>query len=338
MSAGEFIVEPIELSGQRHFGETRFPYAFSCQSPEATAAQAEHWLSARRHEVLELASQHGAVFFRGFPTPSAEAFDGLVRALELPNFPYEESLSNAVRSNRTERVFSANEAPPEVGIFFHHEMAQTPIYPRWILFYCEVAAEEGGASPICRSDVLYEALAQARPDFIRDCESKGLRYSNVMPRENDVGSGMGRSWRDTLGVQTASGAEERLSALGYEWIWEEDDCLRVTSPPLPGIKTLSPGRKSFFNQLIAAYKGWKDDRNDPSSAIRHGDGTKLNADAVADAIQLAEELAFDLLWQAQDFAIVDNRLVMHARGPFRGVRRVFASLAGMEKQSFLPAQ
>ncbi|MDG2048768.1 MAG: TauD/TfdA family dioxygenase, partial [Myxococcota bacterium] len=220
------------------------------------------------------------------------------------------------------------------GIFFHHEMAQTPLYPRWILFFCEVAAEEGGASPICRSDVLYEKLASDRPQFIRDCEKKGLRYSHVMPAENDAQSGLGRSWRETLAVQSKSEAESRLAALGYEWAWEKDDCLRTTSPPLPAIKRLGPARKSFFNQLIAAYKGWQDERNDPSSAIRHGDDSALDAEAVRYAIDVADGLAFDIPWQPGDFAIVDNRVVMHARGPFKGTRRVFASLAGMERQSF----
>ena len=49
-------------------------------------------------------------------------------------------------------------------------MAQTPLYPAKILFFCEVAAEEGGATPICRSDVLFERLAAARPQFARDCD------------------------------------------------------------------------------------------------------------------------------------------------------------------------
>ena len=337
MSSNELRVEAFEMEGQRQFGPTRFPYGFTNCSEAAPLGQAERWLGARRSSILDLAEEHGAVFFRGFPSPTAEDFDVLVRSLEVENFPYEESLSNAVRRNRTERVFSANEAPPEVRIFFHHEMAQTPLYPRWILFFCEVAAAEGGASPICRSDILYDELSRERPQFIRDCERRGLRYSHVMPAENDAQSGLGRSWRQTLRVQEKSEAENRLAELGYEWTWESGDCLRMTSPPLPAVKDLGNGRKSFFNQLIAAYKGWQDERNDPSSAIRHGDDSVLDAEAVRYAIELADRLAFDIPWQPGDFAIVDNRVVMHARGPFKGTRRVFASLAGMERQSFSPA-
>ena len=70
----------------------------------------------------------------------AQAFDDFVAGFNLPNFAYDESLSNAVRHNRTPRVFTANEAPQEVEIFLHHEMAQTPYYPSHLFFFCEQAA------------------------------------------------------------------------------------------------------------------------------------------------------------------------------------------------------
>ena len=69
---------------------------------------------------------------------------------------------------------------------------------------------------------------------------------------------------------------------------------------------MSPGRKTFFNQLIAAFQGWKDDRNDPSKAIRFGDGSPLDREAVNVATELAYELAFDLPWQSGDAVLVDN--------------------------------
>jgi hypothetical protein len=334
MSASDIQVTVAAVPLQQQHDDTVFPYAYVCESPAASLGDTKAWVAEHRTEILELATKHGAVFFRGFPAETAEAFSEIVDQLEIANFPYKKSLSNAVRTNRTDRVFSANEAPSDVRIFFHHEMAQTPLYPKWIMFYCEIAADEGGGSPICRSDVLYNRLAEACPQFISDCEAKGLKYTNVMPGNNDADSGMGRSWADTLGVDTKEAAEARLRELNYSWEWQEDGCLRATTPPLPAVKEVSPGRKVFFNQLIAAYRGWKDERNDPSSALRHGDGSILDADAVRRAIEISDELAFDVPWQHGDFAIVDNTIAMHARSPFKGTRKVFASLAEMETQTF----
>lgn len=331
-----FQVDAVAVEGQQSHGDSVFPFVYVCRDANGTLQDAVDWVNENRSELKELASKHGAVLFRDFPVENVEGFDAMIQALSMENFPYKKSLSNAVRVNRTERVFSANEAPPEVQIFFHHEMAQTPLFPRWILFSCEIASEQGGATPICRSDVLFEQLQKRCPEFAAACEQRGLSYTNVMPDADDAKSGMGRSWRSTLGVDTKEAAEDRLRELGYSWEWLEDGNLRATTPPLPAVSETSDGRKVFFNQLIAAFCGWKDERNDPSKAIRHGDGTPLDVDAVKVAAELAEEIAFDLQWQVGDVVLVDNTIAMHARRPFVGTRKVVASLAEMQTQAFEP--
>lgn len=325
-------MQATNVDGQQSTPTGTFPYAFSSSSPLSTQETAE-WVATESANLLELMAKHGAVLLRATGAQRPEDFDQIVAALGLPNFPYRKSMSNAVRREWTERVFSANEAPPDVQIFFHHEMAQTPFYPRTILFSCLEAPETGGATPLCRSDVLFDALDKQCPEFVDDLTRFGLRYSNVMPARDDASSGMGRSWRSTLGVEHAQEAEQRLGELRYQWEWLEEEALRVTTPILPAIKTLPDGRKTFFNQLIAAYCGWKDQRNDPSRAIRLGNDKALDADAVKVAFELAEQYAFDLQWQVGDVAIVDNRLVMHARRPFNGQRRVLASLAQVEENT-----
>lgn len=324
-------IEPVSIPGQQTDYEHPFPLALACSTLNATLTAATDWIRAHRDELLQNAEQHGAVLFRGLPLHSPEDCDAFVAAFDLKNFPYVESLSNAVRVNFTERIFSANEAPPDVTIYFHHEMAQTPIYPAKLFFFCQTPAEEGGETPLCRSDVLFERLAKRCPKFAKDCEEKGLRYSNVMPADNDPKSGMGRSWKSTLRAETREGAEARLREINYDWEWLPDGCLRATTPILPAVRDLGDGRKAFFNQLIAAFQGWKDERNDPSKAIRFGDGSPLDREAVNVATELAYEMAFDLPWQRGDAVLVDNFVTMHGRRTFRGTRKVLASLADPHK-------
>ncbi|MDN3646219.1 TauD/TfdA family dioxygenase [Pontixanthobacter aestiaquae] len=268
----------------------------------------------------------GAMLFRGFDVPSVGEFDAAVSAYGEPNFPYKESLSNAVRVNLTERVFTANEAPPTTSIHLHHEMAQTPIYPSKLFFYCEIAPDKGGATPLCRSDILLTELAKAEPGLVNAFEMLGVKYTNVMPGADDAGSGQGRSWRSTLGVEDRARAEERLSALGYSWAWDSDDTLRATTPVLPAVRALGGGRKSFFNQLIAAFRGWSDSRNDPSKSVTFGDGMPITGTDMDTAIALSDALSYDHQWQAGDVVLVDNFTVMHGRKPFEGKRKVLASL------------
>src|SRR5262245_14904813 len=215
MTAMAMSVISSSVPGQQTYGGRGFPLVLECRSPEATLAEASKWLQSNRGDLLHQASLHGAILFRGFPLTTPQNFDVFITAFDLPNFPYEESLSNAVRVVKTPRVFTANEAPPSVTILFHHEMAQTPIYPSRLFFFCEEPAAEGGATPRCRSDVLWERLAARCPAFARDCETKGVKYSNVMPTENDPASGMGRGWQSTLRAPTREDAEKRLRDLNY---------------------------------------------------------------------------------------------------------------------------
>lgn len=74
----------------------------SSKRPEAFA-----WLASNRQLLLQRLSETGAVLFRGFPFITDEDFDQAIRIFELKNFPFEESMSNAERRQRTERVFTA---------------------------------------------------------------------------------------------------------------------------------------------------------------------------------------------------------------------------------------
>ena len=294
-------------------------------SPDA-GTNAQTWIAENRNRLVEAVAKSGAVLLRGFELVTDQDFDRAIEQFAFPVFTYEESLSNAVRKNRTDKVFTANEAPPEIEIFLHHEMAQTPRYPSKLFFFCEQSAEEGGATPLCRSDLLLQAMKEQLPQFVEKCAEHGLKYTNVMPVAADAGSGQGRSWKSTLSCENAAEAEARLTALGYSWQWQDDGSLRVTTPVLPAIRQLACGTEVFFNQLIAASRGWDDTRNAAQKSVRFGDDSEIaNAD-MQQVADMAEAITYNLQWQNGDMALVDNFLVMHGRRPFKGERRVLASL------------
>ena len=318
-------VKDVAVPGQQAHPEV-FPYILTPAGKTPTLEETLNWAKATRDQHVETLSRHGAILFRGFPIVDANDFDAFIRSFGLGSFTYEESLSNAVRINKTDLVFTANEAPKDVSIFLHHEMAQTPLFPSRLFFCCTQAADERGQTPLCRSDVVLQRLEAADPDFVRACTELGVRYSNTMPLEPDPEAGQGRSWRSTLGVDTREQAEARLGELGYSYEWLPDGSIRATTPRLPAVRTLVDGRRVFFNQLIAAFRGWKDAQDDPTRVICYGDDSPISVDGMQAAIEIADELSFDLAWQAGDVALVDNFLVMHGRRPFEGKRTVLVSL------------
>ena len=313
--------EPQPVTGQQRHGDSEFPLVLV-----AEGAVSHRDVHAQSAALMEQLATHGAILFRGCGVADAQAFDDFVAGFDLPNFPYNESLSNAVRHNRTPRVFTANEAPRDVEIFLHHEMAQTPYFPSHLFFFCEQAAAAGGATPLCRSDVLLKKLSEQLPDFVARCRAHGARYSLTMPAEADATSGQGRSWRQTLAVDTKEAAEVRLASLEYDWKWLPDGAIRTTTPALSLIRNAPSGNEVFFNQLIAAFCGWQDQRNERTRSVTYGDGSAFDDADVQAAVEIAYDLVFDLPWESGDVALIDNHQVMHGRRPFSGQRSVLASL------------
>ena len=144
--------KPITPLGQHEYGGEPFPLVLTV--PAKSLRDACEWAGEHAAELDAQAAAHGAVLLRELPLAKPGDFDAVVSAFDYPNFSYDDSLSNAYRINFTPRVFSANEAPADITIFLHHELAQTPVYPGKLFFFCQPAPDEGGATPICRSDVL----------------------------------------------------------------------------------------------------------------------------------------------------------------------------------------
>jgi hypothetical protein len=311
----------VDVPNQLKCGDSVFPRVVLNDASRSSLGDCIDWVKANLGELESQLRQSGAILFRGFPLDSAETFDEFSNAFGYPNFTYQESLSNAVRINFTRRVFTANEAPKEVEIFLHHEMAQTPISPSKLFFFCKSAAEMGGETPICRSDMLFSALAQEMPALAEDFIKKGLKYTTHMPAQDDHASGQGRSWRSTLSVTSTEEAENKLAELGYSWQWMPDDSLKATTPVLPAVIDLGGGKKVFYNQLIAAFMGWKGVKENPSSAITFGDGSPIPLAGLERAVELSKKFTFDLPWQDGDVALVDNYMAMHGRKPYFGLRK-----------------
>ena len=288
----------------------------------------QDWLKENKIFIELKLEEHGAIIFKDLPVKTAEDFDQFVSTFNYDTFTYEESLSNAVRINKTDKVFTANEAPREVEIFLHHEMAQTPTYPKNIFFFCKSASETGGETPLCRSDQLYEALLKADKALVESFEKFGVIYNSIMSSGDELISGQGRSWQKTLGVSSKNDAEEKLSKLGYSWNWIEDDNLSVTTKTLQATKELGNGQKSFFNQVIAASLGWKKNSENQIAPVRFGNGEEIKESYIELISELAQSLTLLRSWQDHDILLIDNYRVMHGRKPFAGYknREVLVSL------------
>ncbi len=139
-----------------------------------------------------------------------------------------------------------------------------------------------------------------------------------MPAEDNPTSGQGRSWKNTLNVQSVEEAEEKLQRLGYRWQWLHSGELKAITGVLPAVRILENGRTVFFNQLIAAYLGWKGVREHHQETLCFGDDSEIPKAGLELVCELSNDYIFDVQWQKGDVAWVDNNMVMHGRRPYAG--------------------
>ena len=86
----------------------------------------------------------------------------------------------------------------------------------------------------------------------------------------------------------------------YEWVQVEDgsyDC-RVISKILPAVRESTNGRKTFYNQVIAAYTGWVDKRNIYGQAVTFGDGSAIPSEFIQDLEGFMKANASVYKWEA----------------------------------------
>ena len=168
---------------------------------------------------------------------------------------YDDSLSNAVRHNRTPQVFTANEAPQNVEIFLHHEMAQT-VFPSHC-FSSVSRLLQGVALRRCAALMCYLKNCQHLPEFVGLAERRARAIPPCPPRPTPP---RGRAEVGARPECRRRGGRGQARSLERDWQWLPDDAIRTTTA-LSLIRHAPSGNEVFFNQLIAAFCGWQDQRN-----------------------------------------------------------------------------
>lgn len=111
-----------------------------------------------------------------------------------------------------------------------------------------------------------------------------------MSPEQDTTSPIGRSWKDTLGVNNKEDGEKKCDELNLAFEWLGDDLKVINKIPLSAIQVFflslsfylfyyycfqqdeRTKKKVWFNSIVAAYTQWNDVRNKGEKAVAYGNG------------------------------------------------------------------
>ncbi|CAI9261816.1 unnamed protein product [Lactuca saligna] len=321
-----FFSEVVGLQQQKTDDGVVFPAVLFPNPNASKPVQLTDAIKANKPWLDSLLHRSGAILFRGFPVSTASDFNDVVNSSGYEDFPYGAGVL-ATRTKVCDRVYTANEAPPDQMIGFHHESSHVSEFPSKLFFFCEIEPGRGGETCIVLSHVIYEKMKEKHPEFVEQMEEKGLIYSRVIGKEFDPSSPVGRGWKAAFMTDDKSVAEERATKLGMKLEWIGDEGKIIIGPNSSFRYNEARQKMTWFNRLAVSYGGLKDKLNDdPTKAVVFGDGEPLPPDAVNDLLKMLDEECVALEWCKGDLLLLDNLAVLHSRRPLLAPpRRILAS-------------
>jgi alpha-ketoglutarate-dependent taurine dioxygenase len=277
--------------------------------------------------IDKLLLEHKALVFRGFGL-GAEALDEVIDQLLSTRLAYVHG--NSPRTKVGANLYTSTEYPAEFTISMHNELSYSHSWPARLLFYCQQAAQTGGATPVVDAAAWLAALD---PE-VRDAYRGGVRYMQNM----HGGRGFGKSWQDTFETGDRAAVEAFLAGAGASWEWKADGGLRVIQVRPSTTRHPVTGDEVWFNQSDQWHPAALDDEvgialrdalpeDELPQSVTFADGTPIPAEYVTQVRDRGLALAVDVDWQEGDLLVIDNVLVAHGRRPFTGPRRVLVAMS-----------
>jgi alpha-ketoglutarate-dependent taurine dioxygenase len=322
--------KPVRLSQQElvrtsYFdADRRFPIVVEPTLPDLDLVA---YASGSRPSLDELLDRHGAVFFRGFSLGTVERFQQFVTAVSSGPLEYTERSSP--RSQVSGRIYTSTDYPPSHPIFLHNEQSYNVVFPRRIVFFCVVAAERGGATPIADCRRVYGRIPEAiREKFAR------LGYLYV----RNFGHGFGLPWQEAFQTEDRAAVEAYCAEHRIELEWLAGGRLRtrqarpaVAVHPRTGepiwfnhltffhVSTLVPAVR---DSLLAEFA-----EEDLPNNTYYGDGTPIEPQVLDTLRDIYAQETVSFPWRQGDVLMLDNMLAAHGREPYEGARKVVVGMA-----------
>ncbi|KAF8405822.1 hypothetical protein HHK36_007899 [Tetracentron sinense] len=164
----------------------------------------------KREWLCELLQCHSAILFRGFGVSSPQDFGRVVGAFDWEEMGY---IGATTRLKVTDRVHTANEAPLDQLINFHHEMALLKQFPSKIFFFCSQPSPEGGETSIVPSHLIVEKMEERMPEFVAKLSEIGFIHVLKTAKENDSNTVISKTWKWLLKTEDEAEAEKRYAKL-----------------------------------------------------------------------------------------------------------------------------
>lgn len=269
----------------------------------------------------------GGVLLRGFSAMSIQRFNAFAQGFGSPLLSYE--FGSTPRSEVEKGVYSSTEYPRHQWIPQHNEQAYTTQWPATIWFYCDVAPNDRGQTPVADSRAV---LRDLDPALRERFAARELLYVR------NFGGGLDLPWEQVFNTEDVDEVEAYCRAHQIEWQWREEDCLRIRQRCQAVATHPQSGESVWFNQahlfhISALEPATREallevvEEEDLPRNVFYGDGAPI-ADAELEHVrEVYARHRLEFAWQQGDVMMLDNMLMTHGRAPFSGSRRVVVAMA-----------
>jgi alpha-ketoglutarate-dependent taurine dioxygenase len=321
-------VDAMSLVRMRPFGPGPHGSLPLVIEPAVDGVDLPAWAAANRDEIFAILARNGAVLFRGFGITTPGEFEDAAAAV-CPDLFSE--YGDLPKEPTARRIYQSTPYPNDKAILFHNESSHLPQWPMKQFFFCVIAPETGGETPVldCR-----RAVQEMDPGLLAAFESKGLRYTRTFAEGLDV------SWQDFFKTGSKDEIERLCAAAGMTCEWTDRGYLRISNQATAVSVHPVTGERVFFNQVQLHHVSCLDsatrdsllalfDRADLPRNVYFGDGSDIPDESMEQLGRLFDDLMVPVAWEPGDILMLDNMLVSHGRLPFTGRRKVCVAMAEM---------
>jgi alpha-ketoglutarate-dependent taurine dioxygenase len=284
------------------------------------------FVQAHGPEIQSALLEHGAVLLRGCEVRGVEDFARFIDATGLKRIEY--VYRSTPRTAVGDKIFTATEYPPQQEILLHNENAYQRDWPLKVAFCCLIPAKSGGATPL---GDMRQITAAIGPRLLERFAERGVCYVRHYRRHIDL------SWQVVFQTQEPELVAEFCRAEGIAHEWLDSEILRTTQVAHGAAVHPVTAERIYFNQahlfhvtslgsagaksLIELFGADRLPRH-----ATYGDGAEIASEDLEQVRSAFRRHEVSFPWQPGDVLLLDNMQVAHGRRPFRGPRKVLASL------------
>lgn len=286
------------------------------------------WLNKNKAILEKYLLKFGGVVFRNFDISSLSEFNQYAQIISPNLLDY--TYRSTPRTRLGGKIYTSTQYPADRHIPQHNENSYTNSWPSKIMFFCAIAPESGGETPVASSHQVFKKI----DPIIREKFKKyGVLYVRNYYNNIDL------AWKEVFQTEKKDEVINYCKKYDIECHWN-DHGPELTTKQICQASIFHPTthQEVWFNQahlfnILSLPKNDQDillkeygSENLPRNSY-YGNGDIIEQSVIEHIQEVYKNQTIEFKWQKGDIMILDNILMTHGRNPFKGDRKIVVAMA-----------